>query len=238
MAKMRLLSIKKKKSKRKDSRDEWLLMTDPVTNEEDQLRISMGSFNSQSFCYDPSEHLSEDEQKIALKLARNTLEQKFNLTQEKFEDYKKYPIFNEKREIFVTLEIDHQLRGCIGLIEPVKPLAKGIIEMAQAAAFDDHRFSPLTKKEFKNITIEVSVLTPPEKISDPKSQIELGKHGVIVRSGNNSGVYLPQVATDTGWDLETFMNSLCTSKASLPADCWKDGSADVYTFEAQVFGEK
>ena len=63
MAKMRLLSIKKKKSKRKDSRDEWLLMTDPVTNEEDQLRISMGSFNSQSFCYDPSEHLSEDEQR-------------------------------------------------------------------------------------------------------------------------------------------------------------------------------
>ena len=183
-----------------------------------------------------SKYLTGEEQKIALKLARNNLEQKFDLTNSNFEDYKNHPIFSEKRGVFITLELDHQLRGCIGLIEPVEPLGDGIIEMAKAAAFSDHRFEPLTKEEFDKIHIEVSVLTPPEKISDP-NKIILGKHGVIVRKGTNSGVYLPQVATDTGWSLDEFMNSLCSSKASLPEDCWKDSSTEIYTFEAQVFEE-
>jgi AmmeMemoRadiSam system protein B/AmmeMemoRadiSam system protein A len=184
-----------------------------------------------------SQYLNDQEQQAALKLARNTLELEFKLTQEKYEDYVKHPIFKEKRGVFVTLNINHQLRGCIGLIEPVKPLAKGIIEMAKAAAFNDQRFEPLTKEEFKNVKIEVSVLTPPRKINDPHKEIQLGKHGVIVKQGTNSGVYLPQVATDTGWDLETFMVSLCASKANLPETCWQDGSADIYTFEAQIFEE-
>ena len=185
----------------------------------------------------PSNYLNNNEQQVALKLARNTLELKFNLTQKKYEDYISHPVFNENRGVFVTLKKDHQLRGCIGLIEPVKPLSQGIIEMAKAAAFNDHRFEPLTKEEFNNIQIEVSVLTPPQKINDPQKEIQLGKHGVIVKQGTDSGVYLPQVATDTNWDLPTFMESLCTSKANLSANCWQDGSADVYTFEAQIFEE-
>lgn len=192
--------------------------------------------NSSKLTADDSK-LNTDEQQAALKLARNTLELEFSLTQDKFEDYKNYPTFSEKRGVFVTLRIENQLRGCIGLIEPIKPLAEGIIEMAKAAAFNDSRFTPLTKEEFNHTEIEVSVLTPPQKINDPEKEIELGRHGVIVRSGNNSGVYLPQVATETGWDLQTFMESLCTSKAYLPANCWKNSQANIYTFEAQVFEE-
>jgi AmmeMemoRadiSam system protein B/AmmeMemoRadiSam system protein A len=181
--------------------------------------------------------LNDNEKQIALKLARQTLELEFDLSTEKSKDYKNYTVFSEKRGVFVTLKKEGQLRGCVGLIEPIQPLAQGIIQMAKAAAFNDIRFAPLGKKELTDIQIEVSVLTPPQKITDPEKEIELGKHGVIVRSGNNSGVYLPQVATDIGWDLQTFMDSLCTSKANLPADCWKNGQADIYTFEAQVFGE-
>lgn len=132
------------------------------------------------------------------------------------------------------MEKNNELRGCVGLIEPVSELGAGIIEMTKAAAFDDSRFPPLTKEELNDIEIEISVLTAPQKISNP-NKIELGKHGVIVRSGLNSGVFLPQVAAETGWDLETFMGQLCSQKAGLPANCWRDGFADIYTFEAQVF---
>jgi len=185
-----------------------------------------------------NKYLNEKEKQVALKLARNTLELEFNLTDKKFGDYKNYPIFNEKRGVFVTLTINNQLRGCIGLIEPIKELSAGIIEMSRAAAFNDSRFNPLTAAEFKHTKIEISVLTPPEKISDPKTEITLGHHGVIVRQGSHSGVFLPQVATDTGWNLEEFMAQLCTQKAGLSPDCWLDPATEIYTFEAEVFGEK
>ncbi len=183
--------------------------------------------------------LNPTEQAIALKLARHTLEQTFNLTQNNYEAYENYPIFSELRGVFVTLytKDSHQLRGCIGLIEPVKPLAEGIITMAQSAAFHDPRFAPLTRKELDNIKIEISVLTPPRLIKDIK-QIQLGKHGVIIRRNNHSGVYLPQVATETGWDLTTFLSNLCTTKAGLEPNCWQNPDTQIYTFEAQVFEEK
>ncbi len=198
---------------------------------------TLQSINNEQATSTIDRKLNSREKQVALKLAQNTLEVAFGLSDNKFKDYKNYPIFSENRGVFVTLYKDGQLRGCIGLIEPIKPLAEGIIEMAQAAAFNDHRFTPLTKKELENTEIEISVLTPPQKINN-LNQIELGKHGVIVRFGNNSGVYLPQVATETGWDLETFMSSLCSQKAGLPANCWQNNSTAIYTFEAQVFGEK
>ena len=183
--------------------------------------------------------LSEQEQLIALKLARHTLKQLFKNTKQGYKNYKNYPIFSEPRGVFVTLytKNTHRLRGCIGLIEPIKPLAEAIIDMAQAAAFHDSRFSPLTEPELNNIKIEISVLTPPQLIKDIH-QIQLGQHGVIVRRDNHSGVYLPQVATETGWDLNTFLSNLCVSKASLEADCWQNPSTQIYTFTAQVFEEK
>lgn len=186
------------------------------------------------------EYLKSEEQSAALALARNTLELEFNLTKNQFTDYQNFPIFNEKRGVFVTLRKKGELHGCIGLIEPITTLSNGIIEMSKAAAFNDSRFDPLTKDELNNIKIEISVLTPPQKISDPSSEIKLGTHGVIVRAKNQpsrSGVFLPQVAEDTGWNLTEFMSHLCADKAGLPADCWLDGSSDIYTFEAQVFEE-
>lgn len=195
-------------------------------------------FTNNKSNYMNNNNLNPDEQAAALSLARNTLELAFNLTTDKNEDYKQYPVFSEKRGIFVTLRKNEELRGCIGLIEPIKELGAAIIEMTEAAAFEDPRFLSLEKNELKDITIEVSVLTPPQKISGPKTEIELGRHGVIVKKGSRSGVFLPQVATKTGWDLNTFMAHLCADKSGLPANCWLDGSADIYTFEAQVFEEK
>ncbi len=186
-------------------------------------------------------YLNNEEQKAALQLARRTLELVFFNTTPQNEDYKKYQIFLEKRGVFVTLKKDGELRGCIGLIEPIKELGLAIMEMTKAAAFDDPRFLPITEKEFKYLTIEISVLTPPQKITDPKKEIELGKHGVIVRSVRqqaDSGLFLPQVAIETGWNLDKFMSELCTQKAGLSATCWLDGSVEIYTFEAQVFEEK
>lgn len=186
-----------------------------------------------------SNFLSPEEQQIALALARHTLKSTFDLTDKSFTDYQNYPIFSEKRGVFVTLnnKSDHNLRGCIGLIEPIQPLAKGIIEMAESAAFHDPRFTPLAKEELNQIKIEISVLTPPEKISDPLKEIELGHHGVIIKQGPYSGVYLPQVATDTNWDLATFLSSLCRDKAGLSPNCYLDPTTEIYTFEAQVFAE-
>lgn len=182
-------------------------------------------------------YLNNEGQEAALGLVRNTLELAFGLAKEKNEDYKKFPIFNEKRGAFVTLKKDGQLRGCVGLIEPVEDLGQAIIEMTKAAAFNDSRFAPLTKEELNSIEIEISVLTLPQKISEPEKEIELGKHGVIVRQGSHSGVFLPQVAEETGWDLEEFMGQLCSQKAGLSPDCWKNKSVDIYTFEAQVIEE-
>ena len=150
--------------------------------------------------------------------------------------YKKFTIFAEKRGVFVTLHQNGELHGCIGLIEPIKPLGEAIKEMALAAAFDDYRFSPITTKEWPKIKIEISVLTVPEKINNIQ-QIQLGKHGVIIKSGLHSGVFLPQVATETGWSLEEFMDELCSQKAGLPKDCWRHGRSEIYIFEAQVFSE-
>ncbi len=183
-----------------------------------------------------SRKLTQEEQSAALKLARNTLELAFGLAKKEYLDYQKYPIFQEKRGLFVTLKHGESLRGCIGLIEPIDELSTAIKEMSEAAAFDDPRFSAVTNNELSSLTIEVSVLTSPQLTSNP-DEIELGRHGVIVKSGGRSGVFLPQVATETGWNLATFMSHLCVDKAGLNQECWYDGTAEVYTFEAQVFSE-
>jgi len=181
--------------------------------------------------------LNKEEQEAALKLARNTLERAFDNNVQKYEDYKNYDIFKEKRGVFVTLYKNGELRGCIGLIEPPEvPLGQAIQQMALSAAFNDHRFLPLTQDELGQIKIEISVLTVPKRIKSIE-EIELGKHGVIVKKGLNQGVFLPQVATETGWTKEQFLSELCYQKAGLDRNCWQDPSAEFYIFEAQVFEE-
>jgi AmmeMemoRadiSam system protein B/AmmeMemoRadiSam system protein A len=147
------------------------------------------------------------------------------------------PVLNKEMGAFVTLREHGELRGCIGNLVGNQPLYLTIRDMAIEAATGDPRFPPVQLAELADIEIEISVLSPMERITDP-AKIEMGKHGVLIRRGFNSGVFLPQVATETGWSREEFMENLCAQKAGLPADAWKDGSAEIYIFTAEVFSEK
>ncbi len=136
---------------------------------------------------------------------------------------------------FVTLNLDNQLRGCIGRFMPDKPLHLTVSEMAKAAAFNDTRFSPLNREEFEKIKIEISVLSPLEKIDDI-NKIELGKHGVYIVKDRRSGTFLPQVANDRNWKVTDFLGYIARDKAGIGWTGWKD--ADIYIYEAFVFGEE
>ncbi len=142
-----------------------------------------------------------------------------------------------KQGAFVTLRKHGTLRGCIGHIMPIKPLEDTIADMAIAAATEDPRFPPVSSDEMKEIDIEISVLSVPRRLQSA-DEIEMGKHGVIVRRGPRQGVFLPQVATETGWDRVTFLEHLCSGKAFLPKDAWKDKDTELLVFTAQVFEEE
>ena len=143
------------------------------------------------------------------------------------------PRLGEKRGAFVTLKRQGQLRGCIGYTQAVKPLNRTIMEMAQAAAFQDPRFPPLTQKELADLEIEISVLTPFRQIRDV-AEIAVGKHGLFLERGGRSGLLLPQVATEYHWDRETFLEHTCL-KAGLPRDAWKDKETRIFVFSAEIF---
>jgi uncharacterized protein len=144
------------------------------------------------------------------------------------------PILLAERGTFVTLKVDGELRGCIGYPLPYKPLAEAVAEMAAAAATQDTRFEPLGADELPRLEIEISALTPPRPVSDV-SEIVVGKHGIIVSKGRYSGLLLPQVPLEYGWDLPTYLGHGCR-KAGLPENEWKKG-AQIKIFEAQVFSE-
>ena len=181
------------------------------------------------------ELLNSRQKKELLKLARDTITLYLNegkIVEREFKD----EVFQTVMGIFVTLRRNHQLRGCIGNIVGTKPLYLGVQDMAIAASTQDSRFPPVTKEELEDIHIEISVLSPLKKITGPE-EIILGRHGVLVRDNFRSGVYLPQVAVETGWNKEEFMNSLCGHKAQMAPDAWKKGECDVYIFSAEVFEE-
>jgi len=139
----------------------------------------------------------------------------------------------EKRGAFVSLHSHGQLRGCIGHIQPNRPLHQIIEEMALAAAFEDPRFSPLTLKELQDLELEISVLTPLQRIRDVQ-EIEVGKHGLYIKKGFCSGLLLPQVATEYKWDRVAFLEETCR-KAGLPRNAWKEKDAEIYLFSADIF---
>lgn len=142
----------------------------------------------------------------------------------------------EKRGVFVTLKKNRELRGCIGCIVGDRPLYQIIPQMAVAAAVEDPRFLPVTKEELPELEYEISILTPLKKINSPQ-EIQLGAHGVLARAGYSTGLFLPQVAKETNWDLETFLDNLML-KAGLEQNHWKNHPTDFYVFEAEVFGSK
>jgi AmmeMemoRadiSam system protein A len=137
---------------------------------------------------------------------------------------------------FVTINKLGDLRGCIGHIIGNQPLNSTVMMMAQAAAIEDPRFRPVDKSELKDLQIEISVLTPLKEISDI-NQIQIGKHGLYITKGYNSGILLPQVATDNGWDVQTFLSQTC-HKAGLPFNCWQQPDCQIFYYTADVFNEE
>lgn len=137
---------------------------------------------------------------------------------------------------FVTLKHRGELRGCIGTLQCRTTLAEEIVRVAIGAAREDPRFAPVSSAELADLTVEVSVLGPLERIdpNDPAA-IDIGRHGLVVEQGYRRGLLLPQVAPEWGWDRETFLSQTCR-KAGLPPDAWRRG-AIVHRFEAIVFGD-
>ncbi len=143
------------------------------------------------------------------------------------------PTLKEKRGAFVTITRGGQLRGCIGYIKAYKPLYQTVEEMAAQAAFHDPRFNPVTERELPDLEIEISVLTPLKRVRDV-GEIQVGRHGILIEKGFYSGLLLPQVATEYGWNRKTFLEHTCL-KAGLPMDAWKDKDTNISIFSADIF---
>ncbi|MEW6186995.1 MAG: AmmeMemoRadiSam system protein B [Thermodesulfobacteriota bacterium] len=175
---------------------------------------------------------SEEEKNYLHRLAREAIEHHL-LGKQKPSRKGESERLAEKSGAFVTLKTGGRLRGCIGHIQAVKPLSQTVIDMAEAAAFQDPRFPPLSAEELENLSVEISALTPLKKIEHIE-EIEVGKHGLFLERGFYSGLLLPQVASEYGWDRRTFLEQTC-QKAGLPKEAWKDKKTKIYIFSAEVF---
>ncbi len=144
------------------------------------------------------------------------------------------PALRERRGAFVTLTRRGRLRGCIGFIEGVMPLAEAVAANALSAALRDTRFPVLTVDELADLRLEVSVLSPLRAVPGPEA-IEVGRHGIVLAKDGAHSVFLPQVAPEQGWDLATTLDNLAL-KAGLPPDAWRR-DADLQVFTAEILAE-
>lgn len=175
---------------------------------------------------------TDEEKKILKEIATKTIEAA--VRGKKLPEFKDLPErLKQPYGVFVTINKHGNLRGCIGHIYADKPLYLACQEMARAAALEDPRFNPVSEKELPELEIEISVLTPFERVKDIK-EIVIGRDGLIVRRGYYSGLLLPQVATEYGWDVVEFLEHTC-EKAGLPKDAYKLKDTEIYRFSAQVF---
>jgi AmmeMemoRadiSam system protein A len=179
-------------------------------------------------------NLSTDDKKELLRIARDAitaaLANKATIPSEVTSE-----TMNELCGAFVTLHLLGELRGCIGYIEPRFPLRETVEEVAQKAALEDPRFPPLTLKELERVEIEISVLSPLQKVADV-NEIVVGTHGLVIDAGYARGLLLPQVATEWGWGRDQFLSQTCR-KAGLHADAWKQKKVAIYSFTSAVFSE-
>ena len=173
--------------------------------------------------------LTKEEKGELLALAKRAIEE-YVMNKKTLEVEMKNPGLKANGAVFVTIKKHGNLRGCIGHIHPVMPLYQSVIKNAIAACSSDPRFPPMNKEELKDIDVEISVLSPLEPLKDIR-QIEIGKHGLYIVKGQYRGLLLPQVATEHGWDRDTFLEQLCM-KAGLPKDAWRD--AKLYRFSAEI----
>jgi len=177
--------------------------------------------------------LTEPEQQILLKLARGALQE--SVRRHALPETEELPAaLREPCGAFVSLHKGERLRGCIGYVEPLKPLFVTVRECAMAAALRDPRFEPVTAKELPSLRLEISVLSPLADVAP--DEIEVGRHGLLVSRGALRGLLLPQVAVEWKWDRERFLEETCL-KAGLPPDAWRHG-ARLQAFTAQVFEEQ
>ncbi len=177
--------------------------------------------------------LTDAEKEKLLEIARKTINEYVNnkkITEFKIED----ETLKKNCGAFVTLKKEENLRGCIGHIIGDKPLFLIVRDMAIAAATQDYRFPPVTPSEINDLVIEISVLTPMQKV-DNVNEIKVGRDGLMIKRGYMSGLLLPQVPVEQGWDKATFLEHLCY-KAGLPVDVWK--SSELWKFQAIVFSEE
>ena len=183
----------------------------------------------------PPFSLTQGERDELLKLAKTSVETA--VRERKMYDYagSKAEALMQERGAFVTLTEKGELRGCIGYVAPIKPLSLTVRDVAAYAATQDRRFSPVEPGELGQLQYEVSVLSPLRRVLDVK-QIEVGKHGLVMRRGEREGLLLPQVPVEQHWDRATFLAETCR-KAGLAADAWKDAQTDIFMFTALVFGD-
>ncbi len=182
--------------------------------------------------------ISAEEGSVLLSIARRTLEAALDVRESEsvLEGVEFTAAMKRRAGVFVTLKRNGALRGCIGSIVGTRPLFEGVMANARNAAFEDPRFPGLSASELKDLQIEISVMTPLQTIADYRS-IRLGTDGVVIRMGGASAVYLPQVATETGWDLDTFLASLC-QKAGLSPRAYRLPEMEFRIFQAQIFSEE
>jgi AmmeMemoRadiSam system protein A len=188
---------------------------------------------SNSNMEDKSFELNDEDKKLLLAFARKTIEQ--------YLESETVPLargFSKNAEenigAFVTLRENNDLRGCIGYMREDLPLCEVVGSMALQSAFNDQRFSPLSEEEMSKVDIEISALTPYRLIKSD-AEIILGRDGVVIKKGGKQAVFLPQVASEMGWNKEELLDNLC-KKAGLQAGDWKQ-DAQLYTFQAEVFDE-
>lgn len=182
----------------------------------------------------PVAPLGEGERSALLQLAHATLERYLTLGDAPVVQPEE-PGLWQRRAAFVTLEKQGELRGCIGDLVGQRPLYLSVQWAALSAALADRRFPPVTAEELPEISVEISVLSALQEVSDVL-EIEVGKHGLLIVQGDRRGVLLPQVAVDEGWDRQALLSALC-QKAGLPEDAWQDEDSVLYSFTAEVFGD-
>ena len=181
------------------------------------------------------QELTAGEQEALLSIARNAIET-YIQSGETYNEPREERNLNRRNGCFVTIYKDGELRGCIGNFQSEHPLFKEVAEMAVSSATRDPRFYPMKSEDLDNYRLEISVLSPLHKI-ESTDEIEVGTHGIYLEKGYYRGVLLPQVATEYGWDRQTFLKQTCV-KAGLPTDAWQSEDAEIYIFSAQIFGEE
>ncbi|MDY6800442.1 MAG: AmmeMemoRadiSam system protein B [Bacteroidota bacterium] len=180
--------------------------------------------------------LSKEEKANLLKIARKTINEYLSSGEIPDMDEKNItPAMQEHCGAFVTLHLDGALRGCIGRFSANEPLYEVVQKMAVSAATEDPRFPAVKPDEMDKIDLEISVLTPLQKI-ESIDEIEMGRHGIYIKKGFATGTFLPQVAKETGWTKEEFLGHCARSKAGIGWDGWKE--AEIFIYEALVFSEK